>query len=71
MASIAAPPEVGVWLSAPRSVLPGALNRSRWTWWQMPFPGFEKCMPCFAENVRRNSWSSAFSNPSCIMLWST
>ena len=31
----------GVWLSVPRSVRPGAPKVSRWTWWQMPLPGFE------------------------------
>ncbi len=42
MASMAAPPEVGVWLSEPRRVSPGELKRSRCTWWQMPLPGREK-----------------------------
>ena len=45
IASMPTPPAVGVWLSLPRSVRPGASNRSRCTWWQMPLPGFEKRTP--------------------------
>ncbi len=45
MASMPMPPQVGVWLSLPRSVLPGTPKRSRWTWWQMPLPGRLKTMP--------------------------
>ncbi len=48
MASIPAPPAVGVWLSLPSNVFPGLLNLSRKTWWHIPFPGLEKYSPCFA-----------------------
>ena len=41
-ASIPMPPPVGVWLSEPIRVLPGAPKRSRCSWWQMPLPGREK-----------------------------
>ncbi len=39
------PPPVGVWLSAPSSVLPGCPKRSRCTWWQIPLPAREKTIP--------------------------
>ena len=42
IAIIPRPPPVAVWLSAPRRVFPGFPNRSRWTWWQMPFPARER-----------------------------
>ena len=41
-ASMPMPPPVGVWLSEPIRVLPGAPKRSKCTWWQMPLPGREK-----------------------------
>ena len=68
MASIPAAPQVGVWLSEPRSVSPGRLKRSSCTWWQMPLPGRENQTPCLAATVCRYLWSSAFSGPACSML---
>ena len=53
IASDPMPPAVGVWLSLPSSVRPGRAKRSRCTWWQMPLPGRENTMPCFAATVRR------------------
>ena len=41
MAIMPRPPQVGVWLSEPSSVLPGMAKRSKCTWWQMPLPGRE------------------------------
>ena len=41
IASMPSAPQSGVWLSVPRRVSPGAPKVSRWTWWQMPLPGFE------------------------------
>ena len=64
------PPPVGVWLSEPIRVFPGAPKRSRWTWWQIPFPGREYQMPCFFATEAMNRWSSAFSKPDCRVLWS-
>ena len=45
MASMPRAPQVEVWLSEPRRVFPGLPNRSRCTWWQMPFPARERRMP--------------------------
>ena len=70
-ASMPMPPQVGVWLSEPMSVLPGLPKRSSCTWWQMPLPGRENQTPCFLATVWRYRWSSAFSKPDCSVLWST
>ncbi|MPN47913.1 hypothetical protein SDC9_195517 [bioreactor metagenome] len=53
MAIMPSPPPVGVWLSLPSKVLPGLPKRSRWTWWQIPFPGREKMTPFAAATVCR------------------
>jgi len=45
MAIMPSAPAVGVWLSLPRSVLPGNPKRSRCTWWQMPRPALLNTMP--------------------------
>ena len=45
MASMPAEPQSGVWLSVPSRSWPGALNVSKWTWWQMPLPGLENHAP--------------------------
>jgi len=45
IASWPSPPGVGVWLSEPSRVLPGAAKFSLWTLWQMPLPGREKYAP--------------------------
>jgi hypothetical protein len=71
MASIPSPPPVGVCESDPSRVLPGAPKRSRCTWWQMPLPGREKCMPKRAAHDCRKRWSTAFSKAIWIVLWST
>jgi len=54
IASMPAPPAVGVCESEPSNVLPGLLNRSRNTWWQMPLPARENQMPCFAATDCKN-----------------
>jgi hypothetical protein len=53
MASMPAAPHSGEWLSVPSSTWPGAENDSRWTWWQMPLPGFENTAPYLREAVWR------------------
>ena len=71
IASIPMPPPVGVCESEPISVLPGLPKRSRCSWWQMPLPGRENTMPYFFATDCRYAWSSAFSNPTWTVLWST
>lgn len=52
MASAPTAPEVGVWLSPPTIMAPGAAKRSQWTVWQMPLPGLENQTPKRSAAVR-------------------
>jgi len=70
MASMPRAPQVEVWLSDPSSVFPGFPKRSRWTWWQMPLPARESRTPKRRATDCRYRWSSAFSKPIWIVLWS-